>query len=362
MKLNIGTQIRYLRREKDITQEEFAEILGVSYQSVSRWEDNTCYPDIELLPTIADFFGITVGHLMGLDEAAERDKVAKYVDQFQQAVSQGRINDCIEIARKGTAEYPNNYVLLNKLMYALFLAGDSDGNIAGWQENMQKYDAEITMLGERIMKYCPDQDIRLEAAGRLAFQHCEMGRREIGRAIYETLPAQKYCKEAQIWWGLNAEEKLPFARSRISESYAGLCHGIYLLLSEKLLPDEELLRVCEKHFALADLIFDGNPPTDWGTAKIRSIMAAIYARTKQYDQMYIQLEAAVKAAKGFDERPAHSNMSTVLLGEVSQKKSDFETTDSRTLCGVMREKWLAADDFDSVRCTTKFIEIVRVLQ
>ena len=192
MKLNIGTQIRYLRREKDITQEEFAEILGVSYQSVSRWENNTCYPDIELLPTIADFFGITVGHLMGLDEAAERDKVAKYVDQFQQAVSQGRINDCIEIARKGTAEYPNNYVLLNKLMYALFLAGDSDGNIAGWQENMQKYDAEITMLGERIMKYCPDQDIRLEAAGRLAFQHCEMGRREIGRAIYETLPAQKY--------------------------------------------------------------------------------------------------------------------------------------------------------------------------
>ena len=91
-------------------------------------------------------------------------------------------------------------------------------------------------------------------------------------------------------------------------------------------------------------------------------MAAIYARTKQYDQMYIQPEAAVKAAKGFDERPAHSNMSTVLLGEVSQKKSDFETTDSRTLCGVMREKWLAADDFDSVRCTTKFIEIVRVLQ
>lgn len=88
-------------------------------------------------------------------------------------------------------------------MYALFLAGDSDGNIPEWQENMRKYDSEITMLGERIMKYCPDQDIRLEAAGRLAFNHCEMGRREIGRAIFETLPSQKYCREAQIWWGLD---------------------------------------------------------------------------------------------------------------------------------------------------------------
>ncbi len=38
MKLNIGNIIKYLRKEKDITQEELADILGVSYQSVSRWE------------------------------------------------------------------------------------------------------------------------------------------------------------------------------------------------------------------------------------------------------------------------------------------------------------------------------------
>ena len=38
MKLNIGDTIKYLRKEKDITQDELADILGVSYQSVSRWE------------------------------------------------------------------------------------------------------------------------------------------------------------------------------------------------------------------------------------------------------------------------------------------------------------------------------------
>ena len=68
MELNIGNQIKRLRRERDITQEEFASVLGVSYQSVSRWENNTCYPDIELLPTIADFFGISIDRLMGVDE------------------------------------------------------------------------------------------------------------------------------------------------------------------------------------------------------------------------------------------------------------------------------------------------------
>ena len=116
MELNIGNQIKCLRRERDITQEEFASVLGVSYQSVSRWENNTCYPDIELLPTIADFFGISIDCLMGVDEVTEKSKVAQYISQFQEAVSRGRIDDCISIARNGVAEYPNNYELLNGLM------------------------------------------------------------------------------------------------------------------------------------------------------------------------------------------------------------------------------------------------------
>ncbi|MBQ8825501.1 MAG: helix-turn-helix transcriptional regulator, partial [Oscillospiraceae bacterium] len=41
MKLNIGETIRMMRKERDITQEEFSEIIGVSCQSVSRWENNS---------------------------------------------------------------------------------------------------------------------------------------------------------------------------------------------------------------------------------------------------------------------------------------------------------------------------------
>ena len=52
MQLQIGNTIKHLRKERDITQEQFAEILGVSCQSVSRWENNSCYPDMELLPAI----------------------------------------------------------------------------------------------------------------------------------------------------------------------------------------------------------------------------------------------------------------------------------------------------------------------
>ena len=63
MKLSIGENIRNYRRKQDLTQEEFAECLGVSYQSVSRWENGTTYPDIELLPAISKLLGITVDEL-----------------------------------------------------------------------------------------------------------------------------------------------------------------------------------------------------------------------------------------------------------------------------------------------------------
>lgn len=82
MKLNIGGTIKRLRKEREITQEEFSEILGVSCQSVSRWENDLCYPDIELIPVIADFFGITTDTLMGIDNMAEKQAVEQYQSRF----------------------------------------------------------------------------------------------------------------------------------------------------------------------------------------------------------------------------------------------------------------------------------------
>ncbi len=58
MKLNIGENIKRLRKQKDLTQEELAEILGVTCQSVSRWEKGLCYPDMELIPIISSLFDI----------------------------------------------------------------------------------------------------------------------------------------------------------------------------------------------------------------------------------------------------------------------------------------------------------------
>ncbi|MBQ8278878.1 MAG: helix-turn-helix domain-containing protein [Roseburia sp.] len=56
----IGSKIRTLRKNKNMTQEELAEVLSVSPQAISKWENGQSTPDIELLPVIARYFGITM--------------------------------------------------------------------------------------------------------------------------------------------------------------------------------------------------------------------------------------------------------------------------------------------------------------
>ncbi|MCL2407279.1 MAG: GNAT family N-acetyltransferase [Defluviitaleaceae bacterium] len=59
----IGENIRYLRMKKGVTQEELAVHLGITHQSVSKWENGVTAPDLQLIPTIAEYFGVTIDTL-----------------------------------------------------------------------------------------------------------------------------------------------------------------------------------------------------------------------------------------------------------------------------------------------------------
>jgi transcriptional regulator with XRE-family HTH domain len=362
MKLAFGENLRRLRREQDLTQEELAEVLNVSCQSVSRWENSTCYPDMELLPTMASFFHTTVDQLLGVSQALEQQREKAYLTQFQEAISVGDISACIEIARKGVAEFPGSFPLRNKLMYALFASADETGNIPNWAENRTRYDAEIVSLGEHIMKFCPDQDIRLEATARLGFHHCEMGRQAQGRAILDTLPPAEFCRENWAWWGLSEEEKLPQTRRQIAQGYSVLNAGLYNLVDGKLLPDEQLIQVYEKIAALQELLFgDYAMNAHFSHAKTCCGMAATYARLGNQAQALKQLKLAADAARFFDQRPEEQTTSCLLLGDRTWHRADFDTADTRTCGQIMAQKWMQSPDFDAMKGTPEFLEILEAL-
>ncbi len=83
MKLLIGENIRNFRKRNDLTQEEMANRLGVTYQSVSRWENGSTYPDLELLPAISEVLGVTVDELLGMPQAEKEKRALEAFDQLR---------------------------------------------------------------------------------------------------------------------------------------------------------------------------------------------------------------------------------------------------------------------------------------
>ena len=77
--LTMGARILRRRKEKGLTQEALANLLGVSNQAVSKWESDICCPDIALLPLLADTLEMSLDELFGRESKAaaapENDQV-----------------------------------------------------------------------------------------------------------------------------------------------------------------------------------------------------------------------------------------------------------------------------------------------
>ena len=75
MELLIGATIRELRRSRNLTQEEMAAHLGISFQAISKWERGVATPDIALLPDISAFFGVTIDELFSLSDDTRMERI-----------------------------------------------------------------------------------------------------------------------------------------------------------------------------------------------------------------------------------------------------------------------------------------------
>ena len=74
-----------LRKDKQLTQEQVAEVFGVSPQAISRWENATSYPDITQLPNIASYFDTSVDELLGIKKIVKKQKMLYFQFRWQES-------------------------------------------------------------------------------------------------------------------------------------------------------------------------------------------------------------------------------------------------------------------------------------
>ena len=78
--MEIGNKIKQLRYKAGLTQEQLADALGISAQSVSKWETATTMPDISLLPALATELGVTIDELFDLTVDQKLSRIEKRLD------------------------------------------------------------------------------------------------------------------------------------------------------------------------------------------------------------------------------------------------------------------------------------------
>ena len=181
MTLVIGENLKRLRKARDISQEELAEFLDVSFQAVSKWERGENYPDITMLPGIANFFGVSVDELLGMSEI--RNKVTLN-DVFKQEIEyqrSGRYKEAVQLLRDALKYYPNNYSLMSELAMVLYGA---NRNTESEMEAIQ----EAIVLCRRVWDNSKNEKIRSTSIATLCYLYHIIGENENAVAVSSTLP------------------------------------------------------------------------------------------------------------------------------------------------------------------------------
>ncbi|MDR0862369.1 MAG: helix-turn-helix domain-containing protein [Oscillospiraceae bacterium] len=363
MTIYLSETLRSLRRERDLTQEELAGILNVSPQAVSRWETGATYPDIALLPTLAEFFGVTVDELLGKGKAHAEAKVADYAAKFDALLKKGLVDDALELSRAAVRDFPNDYRMLNQLMYALFLSGSDDGDVPNWRENQVRYDAEIIALGERILKYCTDDEIRLEAKARLGFQHYEMGRKEQGAAIVRSLPSNKTVnhREAVLYWVLEGEERETFTCEQVVSGLGALTYAIKHRAEVSEVSPAQKIEWGKKQLQILDIVLEGEY-FDWleVIAATHAKLAELYVELKQTDEALREIEEAARCVAKYERLPEKYVFMTPLLAGLEGER-DEPSADSRSFRERFHANMIDVPQLAALRNEPRFIAAEKLL-
>jgi transcriptional regulator with XRE-family HTH domain len=110
--IHIGTNIAHLRKEMGLTQEAFADYLGVSKPAVSKWESGKSYPDLSLLPIIAAYFNKSVDELIGYEPQMPAEDIKKLYIQLADAFAKEPFTAVYARCRKTIKKYYSCWPLL----------------------------------------------------------------------------------------------------------------------------------------------------------------------------------------------------------------------------------------------------------
>lgn len=242
MKIKLGEKIRELRKNKGISQEVLAAALGVTFQSVSKWENGATMPDVTLIPAIASFFGVSTDELFDFN-LYETEKKVMDICRRSWEIRDKNPAEAERILNEGLKQYPGNDIILNNLLCVIPVPERAD---------------EVISICRALVEGTRMDDVRLDAWRIMAQAYQSKGEYGMMKEALEHIP------------------EIYFTR---------------LELDAKMLTGEERFEAAHKHKRLcADDVID-----------MLLILADCYEEKGENEKAITQLKTAVKIIESFSD-------------------------------------------------------------
>lgn len=306
MTLKIGEKIKNLRKQQNITQEKLAAYLNISYQAVSKWENDTALPDITLIPQIANFFGVSADELLGMKDIEETEELKESEAIYRENNRQGKMLDNIVLSRKILEKYPRNYQWMLNLAYPLIQYNDSDEHSKYSKEH--NFIQEAINICERILEDCTDDGIRHSAIQILCYSYPDVGKKELALNLANKMPDIYVCKESLLAHIYEGEERIKCCQKNLL-THIDLCVGlIYFLTSNNLMGKEltvyDKIKFFETSIDLLKLILPDDQNNLFFNCRFEQTyieLAKLWCMTNQPDKAIKYLILAEKSAIAYDD-------------------------------------------------------------
>lgn len=295
---NIGQRIKELRKKNDLTQEKLADLLGVTYQSVSKWECGTTMPDLAMIVPLARVLHVSADELLGMKPVEQDERKAYFDSEYFQFWKKDHEED-LEIARQAVAEYPNDYRYLHWLA--------SDEWYVGYGVKYMGTDTEKKLIAdsirhcEMILENCEDTELRNHAIFQLVSSYKYTNRYDEAKKFAEMYPDDpESSRDDVLLLCLRGEELEKQRKKIIRKSLIKLCNAISNIWKYSDIPFEEAMDVEEK--VIKAVITDGNYQHFHITLSLLNLeRAKIAMQNGNVDRAVKALSDAKKHAEAFDK-------------------------------------------------------------
>ena len=165
-----------------MTQEQLAELVGISFQSISKWETGIALPDITMVPKLAQIFGVTTDTLFAYNLKEMTDDIEQYVKRAIE-LRETAPDEARKILEEGLQKYPENDILLHNLLYVLNYSQNPD---------------ETIRIASRLIDKTGRIEVRYDALRFLAYAYHAKGDTESAVAALEQVPEIYFSKLSEL--------------------------------------------------------------------------------------------------------------------------------------------------------------------